>query len=77
MSTSSLGFPLETRRALAGLGVAFGILTLVLGVCLLLVVAYQCSRYPSLAELREREEDEEEEEEELRPAVIMSQQQNH
>jgi Na+-transporting methylmalonyl-CoA/oxaloacetate decarboxylase gamma subunit len=66
-TTSSLGFGLETRRALAGLGVAFGILTLVLGVILLLVVIGQCSR----READEAEEAEEEEKEELRPIVIM------
>jgi hypothetical protein len=63
-ATSSLGFGLETRRALAGLGVAFGILTLVLGVILLMVVVAQCSRHET--------QEEEEEEEELRPVLIMS-----
>jgi hypothetical protein len=73
-ATSSLGFSVDTRRALAGLGVAFGIATLVLGVILLLLHTARCSRYPSRYDRDEgyEEEEEEEEEERMRPLVIMS-----
>jgi len=68
--TSSLGFSLATRRVFAGLGITFGIITLLLGLVLVFLHTARCSRYAS--DPREEEEEEEEDTDtiELRPTSV-------
>lgn len=65
--TSSLGFSLATRRAFAGLGITFGIITLLLGLVLVFLHTARCSRYAS--DPREEEEEGETDAIELRPTA--------